>query len=216
MNALSEWPRNRLLLGLPSRDLRRLMPHLEHVPCHHSRSGALINSRVGNRNRKRGTISGVMIGSVNRAQESCPRRPARRRSVAEFARYFLLWRAFVPLARCHFQVCMQPTWNKTEPFGFISEREQRHAALFLPSQLWPTRRAGRRRRRVAEPIGRPRRGVGGRPRAGQSRGRGQSAALGGLVRRSGGRNGRFLPHADRSARAWDIDAGLPCAWRLGA
>src|SRR5262249_32306547 len=34
MNALSEWPRNRLLLGLPSRDLRRLIPHLEHVPCH--------------------------------------------------------------------------------------------------------------------------------------------------------------------------------------
>jgi CRP-like cAMP-binding protein len=34
MKALSEWPRNRLLLGLPSRDLRRLMPHLEHVPCH--------------------------------------------------------------------------------------------------------------------------------------------------------------------------------------
>src|SRR5262249_62422945 len=34
MNALSEWPRNRLLLGLPSRDLRRLMPHLEHIPCH--------------------------------------------------------------------------------------------------------------------------------------------------------------------------------------
>src|SRR5262249_28661818 len=33
MNALSEWPRNRLLLALPSRDLRRLMPHLEHVPC---------------------------------------------------------------------------------------------------------------------------------------------------------------------------------------
>src|SRR5215472_18909835 len=34
MNALSEWPRNRLLLVLPSRGLRRLMPHLEHVPCH--------------------------------------------------------------------------------------------------------------------------------------------------------------------------------------
>src|SRR5262249_16330679 len=26
---------------------------------------------------------------------------------------------------------MQTTWNKTEPFGFLSEREQRHAALFF-------------------------------------------------------------------------------------
>jgi CRP-like cAMP-binding protein len=33
MNALSEWPRNRLLVALSSRDLKRLMPHLEHVPC---------------------------------------------------------------------------------------------------------------------------------------------------------------------------------------
>ena len=33
MNVLSELPRNRLLLALPSRDLRRLMSHLEHVPC---------------------------------------------------------------------------------------------------------------------------------------------------------------------------------------
>jgi CRP-like cAMP-binding protein len=33
MNALSDWPRNRLLLALPSRNLRRLMPELERVPC---------------------------------------------------------------------------------------------------------------------------------------------------------------------------------------
>src|SRR5438105_2700638 len=33
MNVLSKLPRNRLLLALPSRDLRRLMSHLEHVPC---------------------------------------------------------------------------------------------------------------------------------------------------------------------------------------
>jgi CRP-like cAMP-binding protein len=33
MNALSKWPSNRLLLALPSRDLRRLKPHLEHVHC---------------------------------------------------------------------------------------------------------------------------------------------------------------------------------------
>ncbi len=33
MNALSNWPRNRLLLGLPSRNLTRLMPDLEHVRC---------------------------------------------------------------------------------------------------------------------------------------------------------------------------------------
>src|SRR6202023_2012500 len=33
MNALSDWPRNRLLLALPSRILKRLMPELEHVSC---------------------------------------------------------------------------------------------------------------------------------------------------------------------------------------
>src|SRR5215475_15391504 len=33
MNVLSELPRNRLLLALPSRDLRKLMSHLERVPC---------------------------------------------------------------------------------------------------------------------------------------------------------------------------------------
>jgi hypothetical protein len=31
MNALRNWPRNRLLLALPSRDLKRLMPKLEHI-----------------------------------------------------------------------------------------------------------------------------------------------------------------------------------------
>jgi CRP-like cAMP-binding protein len=31
MNALSEWPRNRLLLALPSRNLKQLMPELEHI-----------------------------------------------------------------------------------------------------------------------------------------------------------------------------------------
>ena len=35
MNALSNWPRNRLLLALPSRNLKRLMPELEHVRCQH-------------------------------------------------------------------------------------------------------------------------------------------------------------------------------------
>jgi CRP-like cAMP-binding protein len=33
MNASSNWPRNRLLLALPSRNLKRLMPDLEHVRC---------------------------------------------------------------------------------------------------------------------------------------------------------------------------------------
>jgi hypothetical protein len=33
MNALSNWPGNRLLLGLPSRNLKRLMPELEHIHC---------------------------------------------------------------------------------------------------------------------------------------------------------------------------------------
>src|SRR2546423_11463698 len=29
----SIWPRNRLLLALPPRNLKRLMPHLEIIPC---------------------------------------------------------------------------------------------------------------------------------------------------------------------------------------
>jgi CRP-like cAMP-binding protein len=33
MGVPSDWPRNRLLLALPSRDLKRLMPELEHIPC---------------------------------------------------------------------------------------------------------------------------------------------------------------------------------------
>jgi hypothetical protein len=33
MNTTSTWPRNRLLLALPSRDLNRLMPDLEHIRC---------------------------------------------------------------------------------------------------------------------------------------------------------------------------------------
>jgi CRP-like cAMP-binding protein len=33
MNALSNWPRNRLLLALPSRDLKRVVPELEHISC---------------------------------------------------------------------------------------------------------------------------------------------------------------------------------------
>ena len=33
MAALSNWPRNRLLLALPSRNLKLLMPELEHIQC---------------------------------------------------------------------------------------------------------------------------------------------------------------------------------------
>ena len=33
MSALSDWPRNRLLLALPARNLKRLMPELEHIRC---------------------------------------------------------------------------------------------------------------------------------------------------------------------------------------
>jgi CRP-like cAMP-binding protein len=33
MNASSNWPRNRLLLALPSRNLNRLRPELEHIRC---------------------------------------------------------------------------------------------------------------------------------------------------------------------------------------
>ena len=33
MNTLSNWPHNRLLRALPSRDLKRLMPELEHIAC---------------------------------------------------------------------------------------------------------------------------------------------------------------------------------------
>ncbi len=34
MNAPSNWPRNRLLLALPPRDLKQLMPKLERIKCH--------------------------------------------------------------------------------------------------------------------------------------------------------------------------------------
>jgi CRP-like cAMP-binding protein len=33
MSALSNWPRNRLLLALPAADLQQLMPELEHIRC---------------------------------------------------------------------------------------------------------------------------------------------------------------------------------------
>src|ERR1700692_5139823 len=33
MNAASNWPRNRLLLALPSRNLKRLLPELENISC---------------------------------------------------------------------------------------------------------------------------------------------------------------------------------------
>jgi len=33
MNGSSNWPRNRLLLALPSRNLKQLMPELERIPC---------------------------------------------------------------------------------------------------------------------------------------------------------------------------------------
>src|SRR5580693_5400484 len=34
MSALSNWPRNRLLLALPSSNIKQLMPELEHIACH--------------------------------------------------------------------------------------------------------------------------------------------------------------------------------------
>jgi CRP-like cAMP-binding protein len=34
MTAPSNWPRNRLLLALPARNLKRLTPELEHIACH--------------------------------------------------------------------------------------------------------------------------------------------------------------------------------------
>src|SRR4051812_28159102 len=33
MSTPSDWPRNRLLLALPARDLKRLAPELERMPC---------------------------------------------------------------------------------------------------------------------------------------------------------------------------------------
>src|ERR1700720_4649450 len=42
MNALSNWPRNRLLLALPSRNLKRLMPELEQIRC--QRAQVLMNA----------------------------------------------------------------------------------------------------------------------------------------------------------------------------
>ena len=34
MSAQFDWPRNRLLLALPSRNLKQLLPELEHIRCH--------------------------------------------------------------------------------------------------------------------------------------------------------------------------------------
>ena len=34
MNASTSWPRNRLLLALPPRNLKRLLPDVEHIQCH--------------------------------------------------------------------------------------------------------------------------------------------------------------------------------------
>jgi len=42
MNALSNWPSNRLLLALPSRNLKQILPELEHIPC--QRGQVLMNS----------------------------------------------------------------------------------------------------------------------------------------------------------------------------
>jgi CRP-like cAMP-binding protein len=42
LNASSDWPRNRLLLALPSRNLKRLMPELEQIRCH--RAQVLMNA----------------------------------------------------------------------------------------------------------------------------------------------------------------------------
>ncbi len=41
-NASSNWPRNRLLLALPARNLKRLMPGLENISCH--RAQILMNA----------------------------------------------------------------------------------------------------------------------------------------------------------------------------
>jgi CRP-like cAMP-binding protein len=42
MNSSSNWPRNRLLLALPSRNLKRLMPDLENIRC--QRADVLMNA----------------------------------------------------------------------------------------------------------------------------------------------------------------------------
>ena len=42
MDASSNWPRNRLLLALPSRNLKRLMPELEQIHC--QRAQVLMNA----------------------------------------------------------------------------------------------------------------------------------------------------------------------------
>src|SRR5271154_6068635 len=41
VNASSNWPRNRLLLALPARNLKRLMPELEQIDC--QRAQVLMN-----------------------------------------------------------------------------------------------------------------------------------------------------------------------------
>src|SRR6202040_3994782 len=44
MNVLSNWPRNRLLLALPSSNLKRLLPELEHIRC--QREQVLVDADV--------------------------------------------------------------------------------------------------------------------------------------------------------------------------
>src|SRR5262249_2567990 len=66
-------------------------------------------------------------------------------------------------ARPIFSLRVDPLWNEIKPSGFLVKREKGHAALLLPPELRRSHRGGRRRRRIAEPVGRPRRGVGGDP-----------------------------------------------------
>src|SRR6202049_2783098 len=42
VNVASNWPRNRLLLALPARNLKRLMPELEQIRC--QRAQVLMNA----------------------------------------------------------------------------------------------------------------------------------------------------------------------------
>ena len=44
MSSRPTWPRNRFLLALPSRDLKRLLPELERVPC--EREQVLLDAEV--------------------------------------------------------------------------------------------------------------------------------------------------------------------------
>jgi hypothetical protein len=62
MSALANLPRNRLLLALPSRDLKRLMPELQHIDCKYRQ---VLMDADSSLNHVFFPDSGVVLGGVS-------------------------------------------------------------------------------------------------------------------------------------------------------